>query len=198
MKKFLFLSAAFCLCAAGYGRAPLNAANAGDVIIAFGDSLTAGNGARADEAYPAALESMVKMPVINMGVSGDTARMGANRMREMAQYRPYMVLIEFGGNDAIRGRPFRETQTAIAEIIDYVQKLGAAAVVVDTGGNFKMSPYTKMMKTLAKQKRALFVEGIMDGIFHKPQLKSDAIHPNAAGYRLIAEKIYKEIKPYLK
>ena len=198
MKKYLFLSAAFCLCAAGCGQAPLNAGNAGSVIIAFGDSLTAGNGAPPDAAYPAVLESMVKIPVINMGVSGDSACMGANRRQEMAKYKPYMVLIEFGGNDAMRGRPFGETQNALAELVEYVQKLGAVAVVVDTGGNFKMSPYTKMMKKLAKHKRALFVEAIMDGIFYNPQLKSDPIHPNAAGYRLIAEKIYKEIKPHLK
>ena len=198
MKKFLFLLYALCFCAAGCGRTPLNAGSGGDVIIAFGDSLTAGTGAAAAQSYPAALEDMVKMPVINMGVSGDSARAGANRKTEMARRRPYMVLIEFGGNDALRGRPLGETQTAIAELIDYAQKAGAIAVVVDTGGNFKMSPYTKMMKKLAKQKRALFVEGIMDGIFYNPQLKSDAIHPNAAGYKLIAEKIYKEIKPYIK
>jgi lysophospholipase L1-like esterase len=197
MKRFLFL-AFFCLCAAGCGQAPLNAGNAGEVIIAFGDSLTAGNGAPASQAYPQLLEAMVKMPVINMGVSGDTARAGANRKTAIAQYKPYMVLIEFGGNDFLRGRPFGETQTALAELIDYAQKFDAIAVVVDTGGNFKMSPYTKMMKKLAKEKRALFVEGIMDGIFYKPQLKSDAIHPNAEGYRLIADKIYKAIKPYIK
>jgi lysophospholipase L1-like esterase len=198
MKKLLFLFTMAVLFFTACGAKPLNIDNNGTDIIAFGDSLTAGNGATRENSYPAALTAMTKMRVINLGVSGDTARQGADRKKDILKYNPYMVLIEFGGNDAIRGRPFVETQNALEEIVDYVHKAGAVAVIVDTGGNFKMGPYSKMMKRLAKEKRALFVPEIMDGVFYDPALKSDTIHPNEKGYKIIAEKIYKKIAPYIK
>ena len=197
MRNFLLLLLTAFLCV-GCAQKPLNADNPGRTIVAFGDSLTAGYGAADGESFPARLQTMVNMPVINLGVSGDTARAGADRKREIARHNPFMVLIEFGGNDLMRGRPFAETQTALEEIVDYVHSLGAIAVLVDTGGNFKMAPYSKMMKQLAQDKGALFVPAIMDGIFYKPQYKSDGIHPNAEGYRLIAGKVYKKISPFLR
>ncbi|MDR1683911.1 MAG: GDSL-type esterase/lipase family protein [Elusimicrobiota bacterium] len=196
MKKLLItLFAAFALAACGGG--PLNQGNSGREIIAFGDSITDGHGVADGQDYPSLLTAKTGKRVINLGVSGDTMAQGRARMREIAGYRPYMVLIEFGGNDAIRSRPFTQTEESLTAIIDYVQSLGAIAVVVDTGGNFKMNPYSKMFKRIAKEKRALFVPAIMDGIFYKPALKSDAIHPNAAGHQKIADKIYKHIKDYL-
>ncbi|MDR0646382.1 MAG: GDSL-type esterase/lipase family protein [Elusimicrobiota bacterium] len=198
MAKLLFLFMPTVLFFTACEAKLLNINNNGTDIIAFGDSLSAGYGADKESSYPAALAAMINAPVINLGVSGDTARQGANRKSDILKYNPYMVLIEFGGNDAMRGRPFAETQNALEEIIDYVHKAGAIAVVVDTGGNFKMSPYGKMMKRLAKTKNALFIPKIMDGIFYNPALKSDAIHPNEKGYKIIAEKIYKRIKPYIK
>jgi lysophospholipase L1-like esterase len=197
MKKFLFLITALPFFA-GCGEEPLNAHNPGKDIVAFGDSLTAGYGAGEKENYPYYLSRLLGRDIVNLGVSGNTAADGAARKYEIARYNPYMVLIEFGGNDAILGRPLSQTKTALAEITDYAQKLGAVAVVVDTGGNFKMNPYTKIMKQLSKEKRAIFVPAIMKGIFYKPDLKSDAIHPNAKGYKLIAEKVHKKIKPYIK
>ena len=195
MKKLIFLVIIAAL--GGCGAKPLNTHNGGFNIVAFGDSLTAGYNVSAAQAFPALLQDMAGRPVINLGVSGDSARMGADRKEEIRRHNPFMVLIQFGGNDAMRRKPLDETKAAIEEIVDFVQKLGAIAVIVDTGGGFKMSPYTKMMKQIAAEKRAVFVPGIMDGILHKPQLKSDAIHPNAEGYRLIAGKVFKGIKPYL-
>ena len=196
MKKLIFLIALFALC--GCGTKPLNAGNNGVNIAAFADSLTAGYGVDDTHSYPAVLQDMTGMAVINLGVSGNTARAGADRKEEIVQHNPFMVLIQFGGNDAMQTRPLDETKAALKEIVDYVQGLGAIAVIVDTGGNIKMSPYTKIMKQIAKEKQAVFITAIMKDVFFKPQLKSDAIHPNAEGYKLIAEKIYKTIKPYLK
>lgn len=195
MKKLILLVILAAL--GGCGAKPLNTGSGGFNIVAFGDSLTAGYGVSAEQSYPALLQEMARRPVINLGVSGDTARMGADRKEEISRYNPFMVLIQFGGNDAMRGRPLSETRAATEEIVDFVQSLGAIAVIVDTGGNFKMKPYTEMFKQIAKEKRAVFVPGIMEGIFYNPQLKSDAVHPNAKGYRLIAEKIFKKIKPYI-
>ncbi|MDR1695691.1 MAG: GDSL-type esterase/lipase family protein [Endomicrobium sp.] len=196
MKKLIFLIALSLLC--GCEAKPLNTGNNGGTdIVAFGDSLTAGNGVDAAFSYPAVLQDISGNTVINLGVSGDTARMGAGRKEEIGKYNPFMVLIEFGANDAMRMRSLDETKTALEEIVDYTQKLGAAAVIVDTGGDIRMSPYTEMMQQISEEKQAVFVPAIMDGIFTDPRLKSDELHPNAEGYKLIAEKIYKTIEPYL-
>ena len=167
-------------------------------IVAFGDSLTYGLGVSRDNAYPAVLSQLAGREIVNLGVSGNTAQQGAMRMHDIGKSMPCMVLIEFGGNDLLQNRPIEETRKALEEIIDYVHGLNAMAVIVDTGGNYQMSRYTKMMKKLAKKKRALFIPGIMDGIFSDKSLKSDILHPNEKGYEIIANKVYEALKPYLK
>ena len=174
-----------------------NVGNPGKNIVAFGDSLTAGYGAGKDRAYPAVLGQMVNRPVINLGLSGDTAANAPSRLPQVLQAEPYMVLIEFGGNDYMRGVSFAQTEQAIRQIVDEVQSAGAIAVLVDTGGYPAMGRSTKLYKQIAKEKQALFVPGILDGIFGKSKYKADPIHPNAAGYEMVAQKVHKAIKPYL-
>ena len=174
-----------------------NLGNSGQTVVAFGDSLTAGYGAGKDKAYPAVLGRMINRPVVNLGLSGDTAAKAPARLPQVLQANPYMVLIEFGGNDYMRSVPFEETEQAIRQIVDEVQSAGAIAVLVDTGGYPGMSRYTKLYKQIAKEKQALFVPGILDGIFGKSKYKADPIHPNAAGYEIVAQKVHKAIKPYL-
>ena len=169
-----------------------------DVIAAFGDSLTAGYGAGGEEtAYPAVLAELSGKTVINLGLSGETAAHAPQRLAEVLTARPQMVLIEFGANDHMRSMSREEAVAAVAQIVDAVQAAGAIAVIVDTGGP-GMAGYSEAYKKLAKEKQALWVPGILRGIFHKQEYKSDMIHPNAAGYKIIAQKIYNVIKPYLK
>ena len=174
-----------------------NLGNSGQTVVAFGDSLTAGYGAGKDKAYPAVLGRMINRPVVNLGLSGDTAANAPARLPQVLQVNPYMVLIEFGGNDFMRSVPFDQTEQAMRQIVDEVQSAGAVAVLVDTGGYPGMSRYTKLYKQIAKEKQALFVPGILDGIFGKSKYKADPIHPNAAGYEIVAQKVHKAIKPYL-
>lgn len=174
-----------------------NLGNSGQTVVAFGDSLSAGYGAGKDNSYPAVLGRMINRPVVNLGLSGDTAANAPARLPQVLQANPYMVLIEFGGNDYMRSVPFEETERAIRQIVDEVQAAGAIAVLVDTGGYPGMSRYTKLYKQIAKEKQALFVPGILDGIFGKSKYKADPIHPNAAGYEIVAQKVHKAIKPYL-
>ena len=197
MKKlFIFILFLPLLCACT--KKPLFHNSKAPDIVAFGDSLTYGLGVSRDNAYPAVLSQLAGREVVNLGVSGNTAQQGAMRMHDIGKSMPCMVLIEFGGNDLLQNRPMEETRKALEEIIDYVHGLNAMAVIVDTGGNYQMSRYTKMMKKLAKKKRALFIPGIMDGIFSDKSLKSDILHPNEKGYEIIANKVYEALKPYLK
>jgi len=167
-------------------------------IVVLGDSLSYGKGASHEEAYPALLEKSLNRPVINLGVNGDTAVRGRMRVNEAVEYQPYMVLIEFGGNDFMQQVPFEQTLSAMEQMVDTIQSAGAVAVIVDTGGSYVMGKYSKSYKKLARQKGAVFVPGILDGVMGKRGLMSDQVHPNAAGYKIIAEKVEKAIKPYLK
>ena len=175
-----------------------NAGQSVDVIVAFGDSLTAGKGAgKETNAYPAVLAELTGKTVLNMGLSGETAVHAPQRLPEVLAARAQMVLIEFGANDHMRSMRREDAVAAVAQIVDAVQASGAIAVIVDTGGP-GMGAYSEAYKKLAKEKQAVFVPGIVRGIFRKQEYKSDLIHPNAAGYRIVAQKVYNAIKPYLK
>ena len=166
-------------------------------IVAFGDSLTYGQGVNQEDSYPAVLENMWQREVINLGISGNTSLAGLARKDEIKTLRPSFVLIEFGANDLFKKVPREKTQAALEDLVDYVQNLGAVAVLIDTGGHSQMNPYRKMLKKIAKEKKTLYINGIMDGIFSNKNLKSDRLHPNEQGYKLIAQKIDKALKPYL-
>ena len=174
-----------------------NLGNAGRTIVAFGDSLTYGHGAPRGEDYPSKLARKTAMPVINLGVSGDRSVDGLARIDGVFEHNPYMVLIEFGGNDYMKQTPFSQTVAAVEKMVDEAQAHGAIAVIVDTGGPF-MGKYTKAYKKIAKEKGAVFVPAILSGITTDPRLKSDAIHPNAEGYSIVADRVYKGIEKYLK
>jgi len=171
-----------------------NLNNMGGNIVAFGDSLTAGHGAAKGEDYPSVMAQKTSIPVVNLGVSGETAVQGLSRINDVFDHDPYIVLIEFGGNDFMQHVPFEQTVAAVGKMVDEVQARGAVAAVVDTGGPF-MGQYTKAYKKIARDKGAVFVPAIF---ISKPELKSDAVHPNAAGYAVVADRVYKGIEKYLK
>jgi len=198
MKKWM-IAAALAACAVYFmkgGPEIKNLHNPNETVVAFGDSLTAGYGAPKDASYPAVLAQKLGRPVVNLGLSGDTAVNAPSRLADVLALRPHMVLIEFGGNDHMRGLSRGEAVAAVARLVDEVQVAGAVAVIVDTGGP-GMGEYSKAYKKLAEEKGAIFVPGILKGIFNNSRYKSDMVHPNAAGYQKVAEKVYKEIKPYL-
>jgi len=174
-----------------------NFPNENTAIVAFGDSLTAGYGAPRGSSYPDFLAQLLGKSVINKGLSGDLAVSAPARLPDVLKHKPYMVLIEFGGNDFMQQRSREEAVKAVSQMVDAVQDAGAIAVIVDTGGP-NMDGYTAAYKKLAKEKQAVFVPTILHGIFNHKGLKSDLVHPNAEGYKKIAEKVYKEIKPFVK
>ena len=174
-----------------------NLHNPGTAVVAFGDSLTAGYGAPKGSAYPAVLAAKLGREVINLGMSGETAAHAPSRLPEVLAQNPHMVLIEFGANDFMQNRRMEDALAAVAEIVDAVQQAGAVAVIVDTGAP-GMGHYSRAYKKLAEEKGAVFVPGILEGIFNTRQYKSDMVHPNAAGYEIVAERVYERIKPYLK
>ena len=195
-KYFYLILILFCVIACGQ-KDPKNYPNSNIDIVAFGDSLTYGQGAGRSETYPAYLSKMIGREVVNLGVSGNTSAMGLARINQIKKYSPYMVLIEFSANDLFRRIPREQTENNLREIVQQVQEMGAIAVLIDTGGAYPMETYTKIQKQISKDYNTLFVPGIMDDIYSKKSLKSDQIHPNVEGYKIIAAKVKKIIEKYL-
>lgn len=171
----------------------------GTNIICFGDSLTLGYGTNPGEDYPSALARMVDIPVINAGIDGDTSVTALERLKaDVLDKNPLLVVIEFGGNDFLRSIPLEETVKNIEEMVKKIQAAGSMAVIADISTGMIMGNYRKEFKLLSRKYNAIFLSHLLSGIFTNSSLKSDFIHPNTEGYKLIAQRIYSTIKPYLK
>jgi lysophospholipase L1-like esterase len=108
------------------------------------------------------------------------------------------VIVEFCGNDFIKKVPFEATINNLRQIIRYCQKSGAMVALVDISAGPFLSEYRVAYKKLAREEGAIFIPAILSGILTNPSMKSDFLHPNASGYKVIAERILRAIKPYLK
>jgi acyl-CoA thioesterase-1 len=170
----------------------------GKNIICFGDSITFGYGAGAGEDFPSALAKLTDIPVINAGIDGDTSIEALKRLKaDVLDRDPLLVVIEFGGNDFLRKIPKEETLNNIKEMISEIQGQGAIVAIVDISAGMFLSEYRKAFTSLAQETGAIFVRSILSGIITNPSMKSDFIHPNADGYRMIAQRIYGILLPYL-
>lgn len=167
-----------------------NLASSGSNIIAFGDSLTSGYGAGEGEAYPAELSKRIGMPVINAGVSGDTTEAALARLeRDVLARDPRIVIVGLGGNDFLRRTPVAETEANLRAIVARIQDAGAMVVLLGFRFPSLDANYEAMYERIARDEKCLLIPDLLDGILAKPSLRSDAIHPNAAGYELMAERI---------
>ena len=196
-KNFIFILALVFLC--GCEAQVADRDPKGGPIVCFGDSLTAGFGADEGRDYPSVLRSKLDLPVINAGVSGDTTADGLRRLeRDVLQQDPKIVIITLGGNDFMRGVPREEILRNMGTIIDRIQEHGAMVVWAEERIGLLGDAYIGDFKKLAHQKHVLLIPDVLHGIFFDPRYKSDRIHPNSEGYRIMAERIYKHIKPLLK
>ena len=202
-RNFLRLCGVFILCAfavTGCAKREIkNIDSRGRNIICFGDSITFGYGANPGEDYPAALAKMIEIPVINAGVDGDTTSGALKRLKpDVLNRDALIVLIEFGGNDFLSNIPKETTINNIKEIVEKVQAQGAMAVIVDISAGIFLNEYRAAFSNIAREEQAVFISSLLNGILTNPSLKSDFMHPNAEGYKIIAQRIYKAIAPCLK
>lgn len=201
-KKAILLFAGYCLLVTLLGgcakREIKNIDSKGKGIICFGDSLTFGYGVDASEAYPAHLVKMADMLVINAGIDGETSMEALKRIEaDVLSRNPLLVIIEFGGNDFLRKIPLDVTLNNLREMVDRIQGKGAMAAIVDISAGLLMTEYRTAYQKIAREKKAVFIPSVMTGIITNPEMKSDFFHPNASGYKIIAERIWRFIKPYL-
>lgn len=169
----------------------------GTSIVCFGDSITAGYGADTGQDYPSILKGKVALPVINAGVPGDTTATALRRLdSDVLAHNPKIVIITLGGNDFLQHVPKSETLKNMEAIINQIQAHGAMVVWATVKTGFFSDGYAKDFEQMAKTKHVLLVADILKDILFNPQYKYDNIHPNSAGYKIMAERIYKAIQGF--
>lgn len=171
----------------------------GAVVLAFGDSVTYGTGASRGEDYPSRLATLTGWQVVNAGIPGDTARAATARIAdELAEARPAVAIIELGGNDFLRRRGADEIKEDLRSIITAVRAAGAIPVLVSVPelsvlgaviGRLGDSP---IYAALADEEDVLLIDEVFADVLSDDALRADRIHPNAAGYRLLAEHIVED------
>jgi acyl-CoA thioesterase-1 len=179
-------------------------------ILVLGDSLAAGLGVDPSEAYPALLQkkldaASLNFAVINGGVSGDTSAGGLRRIAWYMRRRIDVLILELGANDGLRGIAPAETQTNLQAIIDLARKSWPSIKIVIAGmrlppnlGQDYTDAFEKIFPALARENHATLVPFLLEGVGGNPDLNGpDQIHPTAAGHKIVAENVWKVLRPAL-
>jgi len=188
------------------GSAPAPASER--VIVVLGDSLTAGLGVAAEEAYPALLERRLRRAgfayrVVNAGVSGDTSAGGLRRLDWVLRSRPEIVIVALGANDGLRGVPIATLRDNLTAIVTKLQASGARVLLA----GMRLPPnygayaeaFAETYREVARRTSAAFVPFLLEGVGGAPALnQADGIHPNVAGQRVVAERVWPSLQPLLR
>ena len=174
---------------------------AGSRVLALGDSLTAPHGVKPGEDWPALLAQKTGWVVINAGVSGDTSAGALARLPALLdEHQPQLVLVSLGGNDMLRKVPPAQTVANLGSMLDLVRARGAKTVLLATpkpsiaGAVFNSLSAAEFYADVAKDKKVPLIADALPEVLSDTALKSDQLHPNAAGHALLAEKIHAELK----
>jgi len=163
------------------------------VMLAFGDSLTYGTGTTADNSYPAVLEDLSGHTVINAGIPGEQTPAGLGRLaRELDEYRPELLILCHGGNDMLRKQSMAAMQANLERMVGLAHERGIQVVLLGVPrpaifGLESAEPYG----VVAAKLKLPFEASIIPEVLSEHELKSDQIHPNAKGYRMMAEAVYR-------
>ena len=186
-----FLALVAVLFLAACERAPtLPKLNSHDVIVAFGDSLTHGTGASTNAAYPAVLAALTGRTVINAGVPGDTTSSGLERLPAVLDvHKPRLVLLCLGGNDMLRKQPEAATENNLRLLIKTIHASGAEVVLIGVPEPKLFGGTPVFYSRLAEDMKLPLEQDVFNEVLKDNRLKSDPIHANAAGYRVVAERL---------
>ena len=190
------------------GANPASPAQGTRVIVAFGDSLTAGPGLRPEQTYPALLQLRIASEgrpyrVINAGVSGDTSGDALLRFDAALSPETRIVIIAIGGNDGLRGVPVATVERNIATLIERAQARGIDVLLCQmeappVGGFSYTIEFHRVYTRLADRYKVPLVPFVLLGIIGNNNLDlDDSLHPNAAGHKVIADAIWPYLRPML-
>ena len=178
------------------------------LIIAFGDSLTAGLGVAPGESYPEYLqgkldEAGLEFDVVNEGMSGDTTAAGLQRVDIVAARKPEWVILAFGGNDGLRGLSVGRMKENLAKMIERLQAnrikvLLAGIRLPPNYGRKYTEPFANVFPDLAKQFGVPLIPFLLEGVGGRDDLmQDDGAHPTAEGNRIVAENVWQALRPLL-
>ncbi|MBT4521581.1 MAG: arylesterase [Halieaceae bacterium] len=173
---------------------------AGATVLAFGDSVTHGNGAGPEEDYPALLAASTQWNVINAGIPGDTARKARQRIQALlVEHRPELVIVELGGNDFLRKRRPADVKEDLRAIVRQTLDFGATTVLVAV-------PHLSLMRAgigslrdadiyaqLAVEEGIPLITDVFSDVLSDEDLRADRIHPNAKGYKVLTEGFIEQL-----
>jgi acyl-CoA thioesterase-1 len=178
------------------------------VIVILGDSLAAGLGVAADEAFPARLQTRLRREgyayrVVNAGVSGDTTAGGLRRVDWILRARPEIVVVALGANDGLRGLPVAELRSNLVAIVERLGARGARVLLTgmrvppNYGARYARE-YAEVFGEVARREKAPLMPFLLDGVAADPRLNQpDGIHPNAEGHQVIADRLWPHLRPLL-
>ena len=165
------------------------------IVLAFGDSLTYGTGAKEEESYPAQLGRMVGRKVVREGVPGEVSAAGLARLPAVLdEHKPRLLLLCHGGNDFLRRMPKTEAAANVRAMIRMARERGIDVLLIGTPELGLMVTPPEFYGEIAKEFRIPYEGDIMSKVLRDSSLKADQVHPNAQGYRLIAERVAELLK----
>ncbi len=178
------------------------------VIVAFGDSLTAGLGVTPEESYPARLQVRLRAEgyayrVVNAGASGDTTAGGLRRVDWALKNKPDIVIVALGANDALRAQNLASVRQNLDAIVARFQKAGARVLLagMEVPPNYG-AQYAADLRTVyaevARKRGVAFMPFLLEGVAGKPSLnQADGIHPTAEGYIIVVDHLWPYLQPLL-
>ncbi len=192
--KFCLLSLLFlCLNACGDTEKVFTPLAKDAVILAFGDSLTYGTGTNKNSSYPAILEKLTQHKVINKGVPGEISRAGLKRLPKLLdKYKPSLLILIHGGNDILRKIPSEQTTENLRKMIALAKQRNISVVMLGVPSfGLLLLKSAEFYQQIATEEAIPIDLDILPDLLSSSALKSDQVHPNAKGYEMMAEAIYK-------
>lgn len=160
-------------------------------ILAFGDSLTHGTGVPAAQSYPAVLDARLGQRVVRSGEPGELASEGRRRLAGVLdRVRPDLLILCHGGNDILRGRDPERIRADLEAMVRMAQRRGVAVVLVGVPSRGLFTDTASFYYRVAEDLGVPLEDEALAEIVTDPALKSDRVHPNAAGYRRLAEAVH--------
>lgn len=174
---------------------------AGSVVVALGDSLTSGVGAKTGEDWPSLLAELTEWDVINGGISGNTSAQGAQRLPELlSEHAPSLVIVGLGGNDFLRRQSPDMTRQSLTQSVRNAQAAGAQVVLVAIPEPSLMAAAGAvpsdhpLYASLAKELNVPLISGLWGPILGNPDLRADTVHANAQGYAAFAQTLVQALR----
>jgi len=178
------------LAACSGGQPKLARLSTDAVVLAFGDSLTAGVGANPSESYPAKLEALIGRKVVSSGVPGETSSEGLARLpAALDETKPQLVILCEGGNDFLQKLDEARAADNLRSMVRLARARGAQVVLVAVPKPGLLPSAAEFYAAVAKEFGVPHEENALRKILTDNELKSDLVHPNAAGYAKLAEAI---------